>query len=422
MDQDYRLARVHWKIGQALLPEHFFAQEESLRGEVHLRLGLNQVPVWGVGVLQFEPYALPTGVVTIQKMTLVLRSGMVIDIPGNAKPVTIKLSDKGEKTVRVYLHVLSLSDKPKTPVASEETKDDEDEEGIERIVHQLSLSTEPSSPSMIDSIEIARFQAAPDKVWSVDRKYLPPLACVGRSSPLFNGQRMRMRAITQALREIWLGDIGRYYLAGESQAATRQALRGLFTFEQMLGDLEHGIAFHPYEIFKQVRSLFMDVSMYAGRDPLLVDVWYVHEEFGEVLNKFLVKLEEYIQEPRNPPPYVAFTKTGTRWECALAPDARRSRDVYLLVYRPHVSTVVDISATKLASPTRIQTLHERALLGIPCKRIKNPPFHHDLSSNVDWYQLEAGEEWDYAIRDRKVVMFDSADLGGSQLFLYYRPS
>jgi len=54
MDQDYRLARVHWKIGQALLPEHFFAQEESLRGEVHLRLGLNQVPVWGVGVLQFD--------------------------------------------------------------------------------------------------------------------------------------------------------------------------------------------------------------------------------------------------------------------------------------------------------------------------------------------------------------------------------
>lgn len=415
MDQQYRLSRVHWYIGQALLPEHFFAQEESLRGEIDRRFVLNHVPQWGVGILEFEPYTLPTGIITIQKLTLVLRSGMVIDIPGNAKPATIKLSDTGESSVRVYLHVLSESEQSQT------NPGDDDEEGIQRMVHQLRLSTEPKSPTIIDSVEIARFRADPDGVWSVDGQYLPPLVCVGRSFPLFETQRLRMRAIVRALREIWLSDIGRYYLAGESQASTRQALRGLFEFEQLLGDLEHGIAFHPYEIFKRTRALYMDVCMYAGRDPLQLDVWYVHEEFGDVLNKFLVKLEEYIKEPRNPPPYVAFTKTGTRWECPLAPDARRSRDVYLLVYRPHVSMKVNISSTKLGSPTRIQTLHERALTGIACKRIQNPPFHHDLSSNVDWYQLEPGEEWDYAIRDRKVVMFDSADLGGSQLYLYYRP-
>lgn len=414
MDQ-HRLSRVHWFIGQALLPEHFYAQEESLRGEVDRRFALSPAPQWGLGTLELEPYGLPTGVITIEKMTLVLRSGMVIDVPGNAKPATIKLKETGASVVPLYVHVLSESEVTKTTVG------DADEEGIERIVHRLRLSTDPTSPTMIDAVKIAQFEADPEGLWQLSPDYLPPLVCLGRSAPIFEKQRIRLRAIIRALREILLTDIGKHYLAGESQSAARQALRAVFTFEQLLGDLEHGISPHPYEFFQALRALYVDVCMYAGMDPLQVDVWYNHEEFGECLAKFMVKLEEYIKAPREAPPYMAFAKTGSRWECALAQDARRARDVYLLVQKPQVSMKVDLTGTKLGSPTRIQTLHERALTGIPCKRIVNPPFHHDLSSNIDWYRLEPGDEWDYAIRERKLVMFDTAELSGSRLYLYYRP-
>lgn len=414
MDQ-HRLSRVHWFIGQALLPEHFYAQEESLRGEVDRRFGLHAAPQWGLGTLELEPYGLPTGVITIERMTLVLRSGMVIDVPGNAKPATIKLKETGASVVPLYVHVLSESEVSKTHVG------DADEEGIERIVHQIRLSTDPTSPTMIDAIKIAQFEADPDGVWQIAPNYLPPLVCLGRSAPIFEGQRISLRAIVRALREILLTDIGKHYLAGESQSAARQALRAVFTFEHVLGDIEHGITLHPYDFFCALRALYMDVCMYAGLDPLQVEAWYSHEELSECLTKFTVKLEEYIKSPREAPPYIAFTKSGSRWECMLAPEARRARDVYLLVQKPQVSMKIDLSGTKLGSPTRIQSLHERAMTGIPCKRIVNPPFHHDLSSNIDWYRIEAGEEWDYAIRERKVVMFDTSDLSGSRLYLYYRP-
>jgi len=41
----HQTSRVHWHMGQALLPEHFYAQEQALREEVSLRLRMSPVPI-----------------------------------------------------------------------------------------------------------------------------------------------------------------------------------------------------------------------------------------------------------------------------------------------------------------------------------------------------------------------------------------
>lgn len=52
----YQTSRVRWRMGQALLPEHFLAQEQALREEVNLRFGLSSVPCWGLGALRWDTF------------------------------------------------------------------------------------------------------------------------------------------------------------------------------------------------------------------------------------------------------------------------------------------------------------------------------------------------------------------------------
>ena len=49
-----RLARVNWRMGQTLLPEHFGAQEQSLLADIATRFGLLGLPLYGIGRLTWN--------------------------------------------------------------------------------------------------------------------------------------------------------------------------------------------------------------------------------------------------------------------------------------------------------------------------------------------------------------------------------
>ena len=48
-------------MGQALMPEHFYAQEDALREEVALRLRMGSTPGWGIGSLGWNEALLQKG-------------------------------------------------------------------------------------------------------------------------------------------------------------------------------------------------------------------------------------------------------------------------------------------------------------------------------------------------------------------------
>ena len=59
-------------------------------------------------------------------------------------------------------------------------------------------------------------------------------------------------------------------------------------------------------------------------------------------------------------------------------------------------------------------------MGIPYQRMDNPPFVHGMAATVDFYAITPGQEWDYALREGKIVLFDAPQLQGSRLYLYWR--
>jgi type VI secretion system protein ImpJ len=400
-------------MGQALLPEHFYAQEQALRDELNLRLRMQSLPSFGIGTLQWDGFQLLRGVVSIQEMTLVLPTGTLIDVPGNTAPAFLNLNATGATRTPLFVHLQSGHDV--VSVGRGELA----EEGIERVLQRIELSTNPYSATAAQSFRLAEFDCAADGSWSLRPDYVPPLLLVG-TSPFMEAQIERMEGVVRALRQVLASELQENYLAAESQGSARDCMRGLFDFQSVLVDLRQDVRPHPYELFRALRSLYVNVCMFREVQPVEIEKPYKHEEIAPCFAALLERIEEQVDVTKQTVPYREFQRTEGLLECEIERDVRRAKDVFLLVQKPAVSTQLDLTKVKLASESRIHVVYERALRGIPFQHIDNPPFHHGLASTVEFYSITPGQEWDYAVREGKVVLFDAPQLQGARLYLYWR--
>jgi len=408
----YQTSLVHWHLGQALLPEHFQAAEQALRGELDLRLRMQAAPAWGLGSLQWDDFQLSKGIVVIEEMTLLLRSGALVDIPGNTAPVSLSLVDVDVTGASVYLHL--QAEHRIARVGEREATG----EGIQRIQQQVTPSIEPYVDGAVESFKLAELDCDPGGRWSLRSDYLPPLLRIG-DSPFFADQMRKARDVTETVKQALARDIREQFLSTEIQASARQCLRGVLSFQHLLSDFAQGIYPHPYDFFRALRALYTEVCVYHGADPG-PDIVYRHETPAECFGALLSGLWERAKAPREAAPYIPFVQQGGVLECALAGEITRARDVYFLIQKPQVSARLDLSGMKLASPSRLHTVYERALRGVPFERIESPPFHHGLSANVEFFALSPGREWDHAVREAKLMLFDVPELASCRIYLYWR--
>ncbi len=400
-------------MGQALLPEHFYAQEEALREEAILRFRMSRAPAWGLAQLKWDEFQLQKGIISVQEMTLFLKSGVLVDIPGNTAPAFINLNATGKPQVTVYVHLQSAYDT--VDVAHGAGSED----GIARIVQKIELSIEAYSETAAESFTLAEIACGPDGVWSLKPSFVPALVRVG-AEPFFSAYVDRMDGIARGLRHMLVQELEQNYLAAEGQANAKQCLRGLFGFQAAIVDLRSEIHPHPYEVFRILREVYLDVCVFRGVHAERLTEAYAHEDLNASIGGLLGELEEQMQIGRARLPYVEFEHRDGMFVCALGKEVRRAKDVFVLVQKPQIATKVDMSRVKFASESRIHSVHERALRGIPFQRVESPSFSHGLSSSVEFYALSPGQEWDYAVSEGKIVFFESQQLVGCRQYLYWR--
>jgi type VI secretion system protein ImpJ len=141
-----KLARVCWKMGQTLLPEHLLAQEDSLLANAVLRFRMQGLPSYGLGKLIVNETLLGEGILSIQEMTLVMASGLLLNVPGNATVSPFNLNLPGTIKVSVYLHI--LNDMP-TADSSTGGWEEDAEVRIPRVIHRMALSSEQDYPKAL---------------------------------------------------------------------------------------------------------------------------------------------------------------------------------------------------------------------------------------------------------------------------------
>jgi type VI secretion system protein ImpJ len=406
-------ARVRWYMGQALLPEHFETQDQAIEEELRLRMRLLPAPGWGVGSLEWDPYQLLHGIVDIQEMSLVLPSGLLIDIPGNTAPIQEKIKTAGSK---VSLHVHVLPDVAQVTVTRPGALPDEK---IERTLRKIRLSTDDYAESSIESFHLADLDGSLEGAWALRSDYIPPLLQT-TSSPFFRSTLERIDKRLETLRQSLETEVNANFLAEGHNASGRLVLRGLFAFQALLTDVKSGLPVHPYELFKGLRSLYIDLCVHQDATPGEISRPYRHDDLAGSFGRLLERLEDAENQKKSSATYTQFTRNNGLLVGALHQDVRRAKDVFLLVQKPQIGARIDMSGVKLASESRLQSIYDRALSGIPIQHIRNPPFQHGLSSSVEFYAISPGLEWDYAVREGKVALFDSEALKKTEFYLYWR--
>src|SRR5262245_51530070 len=106
MTEARSLCRIDWKLGQALMPDHFLWQEDSLRREWEVRLSHQALPTWGVAAFEWDEEMLKAkGRLLIKRLQLVFPTGLLIDVPGNTQQAAFDLPPPQRDPIDIYVHL-----------------------------------------------------------------------------------------------------------------------------------------------------------------------------------------------------------------------------------------------------------------------------------------------------------------------------
>ena len=258
-----KLARIRWEMGQALLPQHFIAQEEALLADTILRFRTGGLPAYGIAWLKWNEAFLGEGILSLQSITVVMPSGLMLDAPGNAVVSTFNLNTPGTVTIPIYLHAIK-------PIASHEKSGENqgelEEDTIPRIIYQLVLSSDQSHPQALETMKLGEFVKDPEGLWQSSDDFIPPLLQLG-ASPYLKAELEKVAQFLELFHYKITQEIAASYLSGESLFSAKQCLKSIYRIQRLMANLRSQIHFHPYYVYEALKIFYTEACFYRNTLP-----------------------------------------------------------------------------------------------------------------------------------------------------------
>jgi len=411
---DDQLARVCWRMGQTLLPEHLTAMEDSLLADTVLRFRMQGLPAYGIGKLILNETLLGEGIFSVQEITLVLSSGLLLSVPGNARLSPFNMNLPGTTEVAIYLHLLH-----NTPPGDDSPGGwgDDAETGIPRLVHPMALSSEQDYRDAVETLKLAQFRKSPEGTWQISRDYIPPLLQIGASPFL----RSEIDALSEALAlfqyNLYMDAVS--YLSGDSLSSVKQCLKSVFRTQRLLANLVSQVHLHPFFLCEELLTLYTEVCFYRNTTPENITSAYDHDQLA-FLHTLIELINRQMQMVNSLPPYLPFELENNIYRVKLPDEIRQASSVYLLAQKDRIITRLSLDDLKLACLSRLNIVHKMALQGIPFKRVEHPSFQHSFGAEVEFYLLQEGEEWDHALNEMAVAFYNRPELKDTAFYIFWR--
>lgn len=400
-------------MGQSLLPEHLVALEGSVLAEARQRFGLSSMPGYGIGRLQWNESLIKDGILSLVALSLVLPSGLLLNIPENAQAQPLNMNNAGKTRVPVYLHVLS-------PANNDSRRSAGETDAMERLFYQLALSSEQSFDNAIYTIKFAEFQKSGEGLWGLCEDYIPPLLQVG-TSPFLMDTVNYLAQLLEVFHFQLSQEISAKYLSGENLFIAKQCLQEVYKLKHFFGNLKAEIHYHPYQLYEAMKIFYITLCLYQNCTPDNVEKPYLHEQFAACFQEITEPLMRQLQLVKSQAPYMPFKKNEGMYVINKLPkEAIDAKEVYFLIQKPTITLPLSIEGLKLAGLARLPIVHQMALHGIPFKKISRPPFQHAFGAEVEFFLINEGEEWDYALGEKSLAFYDMPSLEGISAYLYWR--
>lgn len=408
-----KLARVRWEMGQTLLPDHFIVQEAALTADTIARCRMNGLPDYGVAKLEWNESLIQEGVFSIQNLSLILPTGLLLKLPGNSVVSPFNLNIPGTVDVPIYLHVLNKEGR-----AADGDDAEEEESAVPRSVHQLALSSEQTYPDAFQTMKIAAFLKDAEGAWRLSDKFIPPMIQVGYS-PFLKPELDELRQMLEIFLYKLTQDIADSYLSGESLSSSKQCMKSIYRIQRFLVNVDHLVHVHPYYLYEELKLFYTEVCFFRNTLPENVTLPYEHDRLADCFRKIFEPLRQQMKMGGARAPYLPFELQDGVFRVSLPPEIREADEVYFLIQKAHASQTVSLKNLKVAGFSRISMVHKLALQGVPMTPIDRPPFQHSFGPEVDFFLIKEGEEWDYALRDMTLSFYDPGT-EGMNYYIYWR--
>lgn len=403
-------------MGQALLPGHLRALEESLLADSALRSSRQEAPGYGLYRLRWNETLLPEGVLSLEEMTLVLFSGLLVELKSNAQITPLNLNIPGTTLLPVYVHVRSRAEDSGEPDAAQPTIK---RDNVSCWLWALELSTEQENPDTLESFHLADFEKQPDGLWRLSTRYIPPLVCLG-SVPFLKDELTLLTNKLDAYQYQLTQEIAAIYLSGTHLVSAKQCLKNVVQMQRFLANLFAQISPHPYTVYEKLKHFYVELCFYHNTPAQFATAPYRHEQLADVFRETLEPLNDQLQLSQLRSPYLPFTVSGGLVRANLPDSVREAKQIYLLVQKSGATKALNLDGLKIAAVSRISIVHKFYLQGIPCKHMARPPFQNSFGPEVEVYQLSLGDEWDYALDEQAVGFYEDPKFTEEKFFLYWR--
>ena len=125
-------------------------------------------------------------------------------------------------------------------------------------------------------------------------------------------------------------------------------------------------------LFETLVSFYVEVCLYRDSTPVAARSLYNHDDIAGSFRSVLGPLLEQMTVASQKTLHLEFERQDGLLSVTLPKDVRTAQRVFLLVQKKAVNTQVNLGPLKLAAPTRLATVHQRALSGVTIQAIDQP--------------------------------------------------
>ncbi len=410
-----KIGHIRWYLGQTVLPEHLTAAAERAEAAIELRARLSGLPHYGVAQLTWSEPMLREGVLSVTSLTAVLPSGEVISVPGNAVLAPLSLSATGATTVPVYVHITDET-LPATGISLYGS----DPRVVERVLYRAHLSINDRIDRSRGMFKLGEFAKDAEGNWQLQGSHIPPLLQVC-STPYLRAPLASLQAQLTNLEPQLAAQLQDTFLRPDRLLCIRLCLVEMYRMLSLLQDVQNRLPLHSYELFVALRNLS---EMFCCFHEVLPDqpaVPYRHDELGRCFGELLRTLGQQLKPVYSRSTHLRFLKANGLFSIAQLPEeAKLAQEAYLLVQRPTLHERIVLDEVKLSCTSRLALVHRLVLRGIPFKHVEKPPFQHSFGPEVEFHQLQPGEEWNNALREGSLALYVHPVLERANVFLFWR--